>query len=90
MDAADKTEVKTISELTIRQFFDHYLDEVFPGQLDRIIRAHNADAEAHASQILVAIRHESYRVRLWLIGLVFAVGLGGGAGVAKVIAAIAG
>ena len=83
-------EVETIAELAIRRFFDHYLDNVFPEQLDRVIHAHNADAGAHKQQIQHAVRTESYRIRLWLIGLIFAGGVGGGIGLNRIIAAIAG
>jgi len=71
---------------TIQQYFDHYLEAVFPDQLTRAITAHNQDVEAHKKQIQGAVRTESLRLRIWVFGLVFAFGLGSGVGVGRLIA----
>ena len=47
MNVAEQNEVKTIADLSVNQYFDHYLTEVFPEQLRRFATAHNQDAEAH-------------------------------------------
>ena len=69
----------------IQQYFDHYLGQVFPDQLKQAITAHNQDVEAHKKQIRGAVQSESLRVRIWVMGVVFVCGLGGGVGVGKLI-----
>lgn len=79
--------MKMIAQLEVRESFDHYLTEIFPEQLERIIAAHNKDVTAHSTQIRIAVRAESARVKLWLYGLIFVGGIGGGIGLRQVIAA---
>ena len=86
----EEKRVEMIAEITVRRYFDHYLEEVWPEQLTTAITAHNKDITAHVQQIQIAIKAESSHRKLWLIGLVLAVGAGGGVGVAKVVAAIIG
>lgn len=80
-----KTEMETTAELVVRRFFDHYLDEVFPEQLAQMITAHNNDVNAHTRQIRDAVHAESTRLKLWVYGLIFASGVGGGAGLVKLL-----
>lgn len=40
-------EVKGMAELEVRRFFDYYLREVFPDQVNRRIDAHDKDPAAH-------------------------------------------
>lgn len=47
-------EVKAISELEVRRYFDHYLNTVFPEQAEALrthsevqVESHNDDREAH-------------------------------------------
>lgn len=77
--------MRLIAEVTMRRFFAHYLEEVLPEQLEVIITAHNRDVTAHAVQIKNAVRAESSRVKLWLWGLVFTGGFGGGVGIVQVV-----
>ncbi len=77
--------VELIAEVTVRRFFTHYLEEVFPEQLTAAITAHNRDLTAHAQQIQEAIIAESSQTKLWLIGLIFAGGLGGGVGLVRIL-----
>lgn len=86
MDEADCKKVELLAEVTVRRFFTHYLEEVFPKQLAATITAHNKDVTAHTQQIQGAVRAESSRVKLWLISLIFVGGVGGGVGVAKAVA----
>ncbi len=81
----DHQEMELIAEVTVRRFFTHYLEEVFPEQLAAAVTAHNRDITAHAHQIRVAVRAESVRTRLWLVSLIFAGGIGGGVGIAKAV-----
>ncbi len=74
----------------VRKFFNHYLHEVFPSQLEQAITAHNRDVSAHKIQIGVAVRTESQRLRLWIIGIALVTGLGGGAGLMKLFTSFAG
>ena len=90
MDEQEREQVRLMFEVGILRFFDHYLTKVFPKQCKEIVSAHNKDVTAHAPQIKIAVQAESARIRLWLVCLVFAGGLGGGVGVAKLVAAIAG
>ena len=84
----DEGNVEMIAELTVQRFFDHYLENVFPKQLEAAITAHNKDVTAHAHQIKEAVKMESMRIRLWLIGLIFAGGVGSGVGIAKAVASL--
>lgn len=86
MDETDYKKVELVAEVTVRRFFTHYLEEVFPEQLMAVIAAHNKDVTAHVQQIRVAIKAESSRVKLWLVGLIFTGGLGSGIGAARAIA----
>ena len=85
MDGNDCRKMELIAEVTVQRFFTHYLEKVFPEQLEKAITAHNHDVTAHTRQIRGAIRAESSRVRLWLIGLVLTGGIGSGVGIAKAI-----
>ena len=81
----DCKKIELVAEVTVRRFFTHYLEEVFPEQLAAAITAHNKDVTAHGQQIRVAITAESARIRIWLMGIAFAGGLGGGVGIAKAV-----
>lgn len=67
-----------IAEVTVHRYFDHYLEVIFPKQLTTAITAHNKDVTAHTQQIRKAVRAESARIKLWLMGLIFTGGFGGG------------
>ena len=85
MNPADCKKMELVAEVTVQRFFNHYLEEVFPEQLERAITAHNQDVTAHVQQIREAVKTESTRVKLWLVGVIFAGGVGGGVGLAKAI-----
>lgn len=90
MDEKDCKKVELVAEITVRRYFDHYLEEVWPDQLAAAITAHNQDVTAHTEQIKGAVKAESSRLKLWVYGLIFAGGIGGGVGIARAIAAIVG
>jgi len=71
------------AELVVRRFFTHYLIEIFPKQLAEVIAAHNCDINAHSEQISAQVKIAVGQLKLWVIGLVFAGGIGGGVGLAK-------
>ncbi len=86
MDTEDCKKVELVAEVTVRRFFDHYLNEVFPQQLEIAITAHNKDVTAHVEQIQIAVRAESSRIKLWLCSLLVTGGGGVGFGIAKFFA----
>ncbi len=90
MDEKGREEVELVAEVIVQRFFAHYLDEVFPEQLSRLIGAHNSDVAAHAKQITGAVKAESSRVRLWIVGLIFTGGVGGGVGLARMVSVLTG
>lgn len=90
MDEKDCKKIELVAEVTVRRFFTHYLEEVFPKQLTIAITAHNKDVTAHAPQIHDAIKAESSQIKLWIIGLIFAGGVGGGVGIREAIAFLIG
>ncbi len=85
MDDQDYKRVEVIAKLTVREYFDHYLIEVFPTQLKEAIITHNKDVTAHYEQIKGAVGAESSRLKMWMFGLIFASGIGGGVGIAKAV-----
>jgi GMP synthase-like glutamine amidotransferase len=47
MTPAEHQEIMDIAEVQVNRYFDHYLSEVFPAQLDRMFASHNESTEAH-------------------------------------------
>lgn len=66
--------IKEIVELGVRQYFDAYLNDVFPKQIEAMVQSHNASADAHGG-----IRGKFSKFK-WLV-LGFAAGSGAVAGV---------
>ncbi len=85
MSDQDGRKMELVAEVTVQRFFTHYLEEVFPQQLQAAITAHNRDVTAHKQQIQDVVRAESSRVKLWILSLIFAGGIGGGVGLARVL-----
>lgn len=80
-----RQEVVTIAKLTVHEYFDLYLKEVFPKSIQTIMDAHDQNCAAHGS---VTKRFERFK---WLlVGLAFGSGVGGGIGLTKLITMIAG
>lgn len=76
-----RQEVTTIAKLTVHEYFDHYLEEVFPKSITTILDAHDHNCAAHNS---VAKRFGQLK---WLLtGLAFGGGIGGGVGLSKLLA----
>lgn len=86
MNIEDCKKVELVAQVKVQEYFNHYLEKVFPEQLERSITAHNLDVTAHSRQIKTAIKAESARIRLWIVGLIFAGGFGGGVGVREALA----
>ncbi len=85
-----ESDMKLVAELVVRQFFAHYQDNVFPDQLIQIIAAHNSDVAAHRQQIGDAVKAESSRFKLWVVGLILTGGAGIGVGIVELIGLFAG
>jgi len=50
MTSPERQQIIDIAKLQINEYFDHYLTEVFPEQIDRIMSSHNSDGDAHPIQ----------------------------------------
>ena len=50
MTGTERQQMMDIAELAINRYFDHYLTEIFPEQMDRLMQSHNSDGGAHPSQ----------------------------------------
>lgn len=51
MNREDRDRTVEMIQLGIHEYFDHYLTDVFPRQMDRCFDAHNSDSEAHKGAI---------------------------------------
>lgn len=54
LNSTQRREVEALAELSVRRYFDHYLENIFPAQIARIekevdlkIRVHNSSSHAH-------------------------------------------
>ena len=75
--ALDEAKVEIMIELGVRRYFDHYLEEVFPQQM----QAHDQNCGAHGG---IVKRFERFK---WaLIGLAAGGGISGGYGLSKLLA----
>ena len=55
-------------DLQINRYFDHYLTDVFPRQMDRMFASHNRDVEAHPVQFTTIVKTKRRVDRvLWMI-----------------------
>jgi hypothetical protein len=68
MDAKEHQATVDVAKVVVNEYFDHYLTEVFPSQLDRMFQSHNQDAEAHEVRfkVLVKAKRKMDRI-LWMI-----------------------
>jgi hypothetical protein len=71
MNREDHDRTVEIAKLAINEYFDHYLSQVFPGQMERLFGAHNQDAGAHVPQFEIHVktcptRRKVSRV-LWMV-----------------------
>ena len=53
-----------IAKVAINEYFDHYLSEVFPKQMDRMFAGHNSDINAHPEQ-MTALFKTKKKVDRW-------------------------
>jgi hypothetical protein len=55
MNQADHERTVEMIQLGVHQYFDHYLTDIFPGQMGRLFASHNQDAEAHDPRIEIHV-----------------------------------
>jgi predicted phage gp36 major capsid-like protein len=68
MTPTQHQEMVDVAKVHINEYFDHYLTDVFPKQMDRLFKAHNQDAEAHGPLILPLQKSERRgRKFVWMI-----------------------
>jgi hypothetical protein len=81
MNKEDHDRTIEIAKLTVHEYFDHYLTDVFPQQTAAIISAHDQDAEAHRP-VIIPLQRLKQRVDrvLWMVAGGAAV-IGAGAGI---------
>lgn len=81
----EEGQVAEIAELTVRRYFDNYLNEVFPKQIAAVVEAHNAAADAHGG-----IR-ETFSKHKWLVmGFIAGGGIATGAGIERLFSILGG
>lgn len=74
---SEKQEVKDAAELEVRRYFDHYLENVFPNQVQQMLQAHNLSPDAHGG-----VERRFNKVAWMVAGLAMAGG-GTAAGILK-------
>jgi len=52
----DKEDIAAMIELGVRKYFDHYLHDVFPQQVEAAVRAHDDASNAHGGHIASLLR----------------------------------
>lgn len=66
-------QVADIAELTTRRYFDHYLKNVLPKQMETAIKIHDTDDQSHGG-----VERRFNKMQHLLIGFAAAGGLGAG------------
>lgn len=84
LNEAQVREVTGISKLEVREYFDHFLQEVWPVLSSSIIEKHNTSKEAHGGV------EKKFNKFFWMLSGAAAVGGTLGAGVIQTIRAIVG
>ena len=71
MTSKDHQAVVDIAKVVVNEYFDHYLTEVFPAQLDRLFQSHNDDMKAHPVQfkVLAATKKKVDRATWMIAGM---------------------
>ncbi|MEM8737280.1 MAG: hypothetical protein AAGG38_02215 [Planctomycetota bacterium] len=64
----------------VTSFFNHYMLNIFPKQVDRIFESHNKDETAHGGLL-----RRFDRTRWALVGLAVGLSFAGGAGLTKLL-----
>jgi hypothetical protein len=68
MTPAERQQMMDIAELAVNRYFDRYLSDVFPEQLDRMFKQHDSDVGAHPVQFktLSATKRKVDRA-MWMV-----------------------
>lgn len=72
--------IKELAELETRRYFDHYLEEIFPKQVELFIDAHNECPEAHGG-----VEKKVSRTLWMLAGGAAVLGAGAGLGIKQLL-----
>ena len=72
--------MKLIADQKVREYFDHYLQNVLPNQLEQAIKVHDGDRQAHGG-----VERKFMRLMWVSIGVALASGSGVGYGVALIL-----
>lgn len=72
-------QVSQMAELEVRRYFDHYLTNVFPKQVEAVVKAHDDANDAHGGRI-----KNLDKMRWVLTGAVGLLGLVGGVSIDKI------
>lgn len=80
MTADEHQRMVEIAQLQVREYFDHYLENVFPTQICSIMDAHDKDGRAHDVRIapLDTMKRSFYRYKWMILGGVAVAGFVGG------------
>lgn len=87
IDAAknvDCAKMEMVAELVVSRYFDHYLEQVFPRQIQQIMDAHNDSTSAHGGVL------EQFKKLKWSLMGVAAAGGIGGVGLTKLLSLFGG
>ena len=70
MTNSERQAIMDIAELQVNRYFDHYLTDIFPKQMDAIMGGHNQDAEAHEPRFkpLCAAKRRFERFQWMILG----------------------
>lgn len=85
LSKAEREQVEETAELTVRRYFDHYLEKTFPDQLRQVVRLHDESRKAHGS-----IVDKFNKFRWILLGIASVGGFGGGVGISRLVHLISG
>jgi hypothetical protein len=75
-----REEVGDVAELEVRRYFDHYLGNVFPGQVQQMVKAHDLDEASHGG-----VAKKVSRCLWLLLGAGVAGGFGAGFGLKNLL-----
>lgn len=81
-------EYEEIIELRIRRYMSELVEEHLPKIIHAAILAHNSDVDAHSRQIATEVDSRFNKLKFLLMGLTFGLGVAGGAGLSRLIAAL--
>lgn len=82
--SVDCAKMELVAEVVVGRYFDHYLEQVFPKQIEQIMSAHNDSTSAHGGVL------EQFKKLKWSLMGVAAAGGIGGVGLTKLLSLFGG